>query len=72
MQIHLRFHATDGEQDIVTVDKKNSDILVLRYRCNIAINNQIILVLRSGLRLLMFDELGIPKCFFVLKSPLAP
>lgn len=62
MQMHLRFHAMDGEQDI----------LVLRYRCNIAINNQIILVLRSGLRLLMFDELGIPKCFFVLKSPLAP
>lgn len=31
MEMHLKFHAMDGEQDIITVDKKNSDILVLRY-----------------------------------------
>lgn len=29
--MHLNFHAMDGEQDIVTADKKNSDILVFRY-----------------------------------------
>lgn len=29
--MYLKFHAVNGEQDIVTVDKKNSDILVLRY-----------------------------------------
>lgn len=31
MQMHLKFHAMDGEQDVVTVDKKNSDILVFGY-----------------------------------------